>query len=426
MSKLPGSLQGMLELLERRAPQVRIELGLERVRDVLRRLAPDLSGMRIATIGGTNGKGSTVAFLEGIAIAAGKRCLAYTSPHVIDFAERFRLDGESAPEARVADALRRVERARGDTALTWFEHVTLAALVLADRERPDWLLLEVGLGGRLDAVNVVDPDASAITSIGLDHQAWLGRTRSAIAREKCGIARRGRPVFVAERRRPSGMEQCLESIGADARLAGRDLRWRWVAGRLSVDIRGRKLSGLQLALPGRHQGGNAAAALGCARVLDPTLDDAVLARGLAQARLIGRFQTVAEAPRVIVDVAHNPAAARALAGQLAQLSRPRVAVMAALDDKDAAGMVRALDGCFDYWYLAGLPRPRGLDSVALRQRIGSCLGPERCEAVESVGQALAVARERCGRDGTVVAFGSFLTVEAVVRCMQSRESRTDG
>jgi dihydrofolate synthase/folylpolyglutamate synthase len=254
----------------------------------------------------------------------------------------------------------------------------------------------------------------------------LGRTRSAIAREKCGIARRGRPVFVAERRRPDGMEDCLESIGADARLAGRDLRWRWVAGRLSVDLGGRKLSGLEPALPGRHQGGNAAAALGCALVLDPTLDDDVLGRGLARARLVGRFQTVAEGPRVIVDVAHNPAAARALAGQLEALPRPRVAVMAALDDKDVVGMVRALDGCFEHWYLAGLPGPRGLDAVMLRQRIGARLGPERCDALESVEQALTAARARCGPQGTVLAFGSFLTVEAAVRYMQSRESRTDG
>lgn len=426
MSPLPGSLEGMLALLEQRAPQVRIELGLDRVRAVLQRLELDLSGMRIATIGGTNGKGSTVAFLEGIAIAAGKRCLAYTSPHVVDFTERFRVDGDRAAAADIATAMQQVERARGAIALTWFEHVTLAALVLADRQRPDWLLLEVGLGGRLDAVNVIDPDAAAITSIGLDHQAWLGRTRSAIAREKCGIARQGRPVFVAERRRPAGMLECLTAIGADTHLAGRDFRWRWTEDRLSVELVGRRLGGLRLSLPGRHQGGNAAAALGCALVLDPELDDAVLAQGLAQARLIGRFQTVAEAPRVIVDVAHNPAAARALAAQVVGLPQPRIALMAALDDKDVAGMVRALDGCFEHWYLAGLPGPRGLDSATLLQRIGACLGRERCDALESVDQALAAARARCGRDGTVVAFGSFLTVEAVVRCMQLRESRTDG
>ncbi|NCO19330.1 MAG: bifunctional folylpolyglutamate synthase/dihydrofolate synthase [Gammaproteobacteria bacterium] len=426
MSRRPESLKTMLALLEQRAPQVRIELGLERVRDVLQRLALDLSGIRVASIGGTNGKGSAVAFFEAIAIAAGKNCFAYTSPHVLEFKERFRIDGRPALESDVAGALGQVEQARGEIALTWFEHVTLAALVLAARQHPDWLLLEVGLGGRLDAVNVIDPDVSAITSIGLDHQAWLGRTRSAIAREKCGIARAGRPLFVAERSRPTGMQECLESIGADARLAGRDFRWRWRGDRLSVAIEGRSLIDLQLALPGRHQGGNAAAALGCALVLDPALEDAELARGLARAQLIGRFQRVAESPRVIVDVAHNPAAARTLAAQLDALPRPRVALMAALDDKDVAGMTRALKDGFEHWFLAGLPGPRGLDAATLMRRIGACPGRVGCDALESVEKALAAARVWCGRDGTVVAFGSFLTVEAVVRCMQSRESRTDG
>lgn len=426
MTPLPRSLAGMLALLERRAPQVRIELGLERVHEVLARLAPELAGIGIATIGGTNGKGSTVAFLEAIAQAAGKRCLAYTSPHVVEFSERFRLDGCSIGKARIAEALREVEHARGATALTWFEHVTLAALVLAGQERPDWLLLEVGMGGRLDAVNAIDPDVAAITSIGLDHQAWLGRTRARIAREKCGIARPGRPIFVAERRRPPGMEQCLADIGADVRLAGREFAWRWRGGQLAVAVEGRRLRGLKPALAGAHQGGNAAAALGCALVLDPGLSDRVLARGLAEARLIGRFQTVAEAPRVIVDVAHNPAAVRALAPQLDVLERPVVALFAALEDKDVGTMVRALDGRIDRWVLAGLPGPRGLSAAALAERVGKRAGRDGVEAIESVAEALQAAREYCRRGGTVLAFGSFLTVEAVIRCIRSRDLRTDG
>jgi len=426
MPRRPGALKTLLALLEQRAPQVRIDLGLERVQHVLGRLALDLSGIRVATIAGTNGKGSTVAYLEAIAAAAGKSCFAYTSPHVLEFNERFRIDGRPAAASAIAAALRKVEQARDGIGLTWFEHVTLAALVLAARQHPDWLLLEVGLGGRLDAVNVIDPDVAAITSIGLDHQSWLGHTRGAIAREKCGIARAGRPLFVAERSRPAGMQECLEALGADARLAGRDFRWRWRGGRLSVEIEGRSLVGLQPVLPGRHQGGNAAAALACALVLDPALEVAALARGLATAQLIGRFQTVAESPRVIVDVAHNPAAARTLSAQLDALPRPRVAVMAALNDKDVAGMARALKDGFEHWFLAGLPGPRGLDAATLKRRIGACSGRVGCDALESVEKALAAARVWCGRDGTVVAFGSFLTVEAVVRCIQSRESRTDG
>ena len=418
----------MLALLERRAPQARIELGLERVARVLASLAPDLENTRIITVGGTNGKGSTVAFLEAIACAAGKTCLAYTSPHVVEFTERFRVDGRQMSESEVSEALRSVDRARGETELTWFEHVTLAAFALAGQRRPDWLVLEVGLGGRLDAVNVVDADVAAITSIGLDHQQWLGRTRAAIAREKCGIARPGGPIFVAERNPPNGMRQTLAELGAKARFARDDFDWRWRGGALDVAVEGRRLAGLRPGLSGAQQGGNAAAALGCALVLEPGLDDALLAEAIAAARLSGRFQTVLSSPRVVVDVAHNPAAARALAGQMRRLPAPRHAVFAALDDKDVGGVVRALDRHVSHWYLAGLPGPRGLSTKALRGRIGAALSDERCEALESVPRALdaAIAGARASDCGSVVVFGSFLTAEAALIHMRQQQPEIDG
>lgn len=418
----------MLALLERRAPQARIELGLERVARVLASLAPDLQHTRIITVGGTNGKGSTVAFLEAIARGSGTTCLAYTSPHVVEFTERFRVDGRQMSESEVSEALRSVEQARGETELTWFEHVTLAAFELAGQRRPDWLVLEVGLGGRLDAVNVVDADVAAITSIGLDHQQWLGRTRAAIAREKCGIARPGRPIFVAERNPPAGMRETLAELGADARFARDEFDWRWRGGALEVDVEGRCLIGLKPGLAGAQQGGNAAAALGCALVLEPHLNDALLTEALGAARLSGRFQTVLDSPPVVVDVAHNPAAARALARQMGRLPSPRHAVFAALDDKDVGGVVRALDRHVNHWYLAGLPGPRGLSSNALREGIGAALSDERCEALESVPRALdaAIAGVRASGQGSVVVFGSFLTAEAALMYMRRQHPEIDG
>ncbi|TVQ35226.1 MAG: bifunctional folylpolyglutamate synthase/dihydrofolate synthase, partial [Wenzhouxiangella sp.] len=213
-------------MLERRSPEARIDLGLDRVRRVYDSLAPALDRAAVITVAGTNGKGSTVAYLEAIYRAAGQRVLAYTSPHLLRFSERIRIDGQSASDAEIVHALGRVEAARGNESLTYFEHVTLAALALAGEMSIDVLVLEVGLGGRLDAVNVVDPDVAILTSIGLDHQEWLGRTRRAIGREKAGIARAGKPLIVGERRLPRGFVDDLRATGASLQIAGRDYRIR--------------------------------------------------------------------------------------------------------------------------------------------------------------------------------------------------------
>ncbi|MCA1780420.1 MAG: bifunctional folylpolyglutamate synthase/dihydrofolate synthase, partial [Xanthomonadaceae bacterium] len=259
-SGLPDSLNGMLDRLGQRAPASHIDLGLGRVQRVLERLGIDLGASRVMTVGGTNGKGSTVAFVESIACAAGRSCMCFCSPHVVNFNERFRLDGQGLPDHRIAEALRRVERARGQIELTWFEQVALAAFCLAAELRPDWLVLEVGLGGRLDAVNVIDADVAVITSIGLDHQNFLGRTRAAIAFEKCGIARAGRPLVVGEKRPPNGMLDRIRELGAIPIVAGRQFKWRWSSSGLAMDAGGHRLRRLTPALHGRQQGGNAAAA----------------------------------------------------------------------------------------------------------------------------------------------------------------------
>ncbi len=399
----------------------RIDLGLDRVRRVLGRLAPDLSNTRILSVGGTNGKGSTVAFIEAIGLAAGRRVLALSSPHVVEFAERFRLDGAPMPDAEIRDALIRVESARGDRPLTWFEHITLAGFDLAGRLRPDWLVSEVGMGGRLDAVNAVDADVAVITSIGLDHQRWLGDTRAQIAREKCGIARAGRPVVVGEKRRPDGMVETLAGIGAQPKLAGTDFRWRWRRDqRLTIMLPEERLEPMIPGIAGRHQGGNAACAALAVRETAPEIPASRIVEGLSQASLIGRFQRLCRCPDVVADVAHNPAAARVLAAQLKRLPGRSYAVFGVLEDKDAAGIARALAGVFERWFVVSLDAPRGLDASAVIRRAPAMAARRAPEALESMAEALAAARAACGPEDRVVVFGSFMTVAAAFEALNIR------
>ena len=432
MTEIPASLDTMLQRLEARTPQGRIELGLDRVRQVLDRQRLDFGNTRIVSVAGTNGKGSTVAFLEAIAARAGRDALAFTSPHLLRFGERFRFRSEPLPDGEIASALRAVDSARGEIPLTWFEHVTLAAFELAARRRPDWLIAEVGMGGRLDAVNAVAADVAVITSIGLDHQRFLGRTRAAIGREKCGIARADRPVIVAEKRLPRGMLDTLEAIGARVWLGGRDFDWRWRADELAIRIGDFRIDGISPGLAGRHQGGNAAAAAAAAQALSglesgcSKIADRDIAAGLERARLDGRFQRVARAPDVIVDVAHNPAAARVLAAQLKRLPGEKVAVFGVLEDKDVTGIVRPLAGVFSHWYAAALNVPRGLSARELAARMDSLPVGSGPEALESVSDALAAARTACRRQPrspqTVVVFGSFMTVSAALVALSHPDS----
>ncbi|MEN1727596.1 MAG: folylpolyglutamate synthase/dihydrofolate synthase family protein [Pseudomonadota bacterium] len=407
------ALADWLVRLEHRSPESRIELGLDRVSAVLERLELSNRPRAVATVGGTNGKGSVVAYLEAMARASGYRTYAYTSPHLIDFSERFRIDGKPAPEAEIAEALSRVEAVRGDLFLTYFEHTTLAGWVLADRANVDFWVLEVGLGGRLDAVNAIDPDVSIITSIGLDHTDWLGPTRLHVAREKAGIARKGQPLVIGERRPPKGLDAVLDGTEASLWRIGREFRsrrtvrgWtlRWADQRLDLPDPG---------MSGDWQYANAACAVLALWLLCHQLpvDAAAMVEGLQTARVLGRFQRVHERPEVILDVAHNPAAARALSRWLAtEPLKPTVAVYSALSDKDIAGVGRALKADFQHWILAPLDsdRARSVSEIEALLRHAAVTG--RVNGVESIALAVEEAMDLAGADGRVVVFGSFLTV----------------
>ena len=405
-----------------------IALGLERVRALWRHLGEPLPAPLVVTVGGTNGKGSTVAFLEAMLGASGRRVGAYTSPHLVRYNERIRVAGVEIDDESLIRAFERIEAARGDTPLTYFEFGTLAALLVFAASRLDVALLEVGLGGRLDAVNLVDADAAIVSTIGLDHQDWLGADRDSIGREKAGIARAGRPLVIGETDPPAGLIAAVAEAGARLVRAGHDYRIETGAhGRWIWSTAGERLDLPPPALAAPCQPANAAAAIAVLHALRERLgwEPAAIAAGVAQARLAGRLQRLAGEIELIVDVAHNPQAAAQLAAWLAA-HPPRGAdraVFSALGDKDIAGIVAPLRTAFAHWHLAGLrsETPRGLDSDALAARLASqSISAARCSTHASLAAALDAACAASRPGDRVLAFGSFYVAAAAMAWADAR------
>lgn len=403
--------------------QAGIELGLERVtrvKQVLlqRQMCP------VVVVGGTNGKGSTCAYLESICRAAGYRVGCYTSPHLLTYNERVRIDGAPVDDEALCAAFARVEAARqaaGNVALTYFEFGTLAAWEVFAEWGAELVILEVGLGGRLDAVNIYDGDVSVITGIALDHTDWLGPTRESIGYEKAGVFRGGRPAICADVEPPRSLMEHAAAIGADLQLIGRDFgfsrsgdRWSW------WNRRGTKRDSLPLpGLSGAHQLGNASAVLAAVDILQDRLpvDVAAVAHGLQEVRLAGRFQRVSERPEIIVDVAHNPQAVAGLAQTLAaQENTGRTfAVVGMLADKDIAGALQAMAEDVDLWFLGSLEGPRGAAAEVLAAAVWSVQPDAAVECFSSVKEAFRRAVGVAGENDRILAFGSFVTVAAVLR-----------
>lgn len=424
---MPHSLADWLAYIERQHPSA-IAMGLERVREVAQRMKLPKIAQHTIIVAGTNGKGSTVAFIEAIARAAGLRVGAYTSPHLLRYNERVRIDGVEASDADLAVAFQAVESARvaqGDAiALTYFEYGTLAALWLFAAQKLDLAVLEVGLGGRLDAVNSVDADASVITTVDLDHQEWLGTDRESIGREKAGVARAFRPLILGEDDPPASVLRYAYAIGAQAIRAGCDYffetvddshwRWRDVSSAISLPMP-------QLAAPSQLR--NAACAIAALRSLPVSIGKAAHAQGVRQARLPGRLQRIQRAQiDVYLDVAHNPQAARELAQwlRLHPINGRTLVVYAALGDKASAAVVAALELDVDAWWLAGLEDagPRGLPVEAFMQRLAGTAA-ERASTHAHVADALANALQVAHPGDRIVVFGSFHTVAAAMRALDA-------
>ena len=419
MSTKPPSaqapLQDWLRWQEALHPQS-IALGLERVAAVAGRLGLPAPGPVTFTVAGTNGKGSTCALLSEICRAAGYRVGTYTSPHLLRYNERVAVDGLPVADAALTRAFAAIELARRDTPLTYFEFGTLAALWLFREAGVAVQVLEVGLGGRLDAVNLVDADCAVITSIGLDHVEYLGHDREQIGAEKAGILRAGRAAVCSDPDPPASIARRAAELGAPLWQLGRDFRiqpaadaWNWHG----PDHPYKKLP--TPLLPGMAQLQNAAGVIAALERLRPRLaiPETAIRTGLARARLPGRFERRAG---IVMDVAHNVEAARVLADNLRSLApapgpKSFRFVMGMLSDKPAEGFAQALAPVAAKFHAGGLPPPRGLGGAELARRIGGCGVPT--QAHPTVAAAFAAARGEARAGETVVACGSFLTVAAV-------------
>jgi dihydrofolate synthase / folylpolyglutamate synthase len=395
------------------AHPVEVDPGLERPGAVWRRLGLPFAAT-VLTVGGTNGKGSVTAYLDAILTAAGYETGLFTSPHLLRYNERIRVHGREVADDALLAAFAEIDAARDGISLTFFEWNALAALVVFARQRADVAVLEVGMGGRLDAVNVLDADVAAVVSVGLDHREWLGDTIEAIGAEKAGIFRSGRPAIVGSRRVPQSLLAHAAALGARLRRLGTDFDYVERADGWDYVGFGSRRRELPLpALAGTSQLGNAAVALAVLEATEPALlvpDEAVRA-GLRSVRLPGRFQIIAGDPEWILDVAHNADAARSLAASLA--ARPcrgrTIAVCGILADKDVEAIVASLKSQVRRWIAVGLEGPRALPPADLARRIRTA-GADSVIAVADVAAGMAQARSESRSGDRVLAFGSFLTV----------------
>ena len=422
LNPAPETLEQWLAHIERLHPAA-IALGLDRVRKVKARLSLEPS-FPVITVGGTNGKGSTCAMLEAILGQAGYRVGCYTSPHILRYNERVRIGGAEATDDALARGFSAVERARDDVQLTYFEFGTLAAVRMFIEERVDVAVLEVGLGGRLDAVNAFDADCAIVTAIDIDHTEYLGADREAIGREKAGIFRAARPAVCSDAGPPASLlrhaadiEAGLLRIGHDFGVRDLGKHWQYWGPRGSRNALPRP------ALRGVGQLDNAAAAITALECLRDRLPLSVndLRQGLLRVAAAGRFQVIPGRPTVVLDVAHNPHAARALAANLSAMRSPgrTYSVFAMLADKDIPGVAMALAPAVSHWFVAGLEGPRGASAADIEQ----ALARVRITAVTpcaSVAEAYAQACDRATENDRILVFGSFYTVGSVMPLLNRR------
>lgn len=392
-----------------------IEMGLGRCAEVAGRMGLLRPDFVVISVAGTNGKGSSVAMLDAILGGCGYKVGSYTSPHLSRYNERIKIDGLEVDDDALCQSFVRIERVRGDISLTYFEFGTLAAMDIFHGAGVDVALLEVGLGGRLDAVNCFDADVALISSIDLDHQQWLGNDRESIGREKAGIFRGGRPAICADPHPPGAVLKYAESIGAELYIPGRDFNyrvsgdsWCWQWDTLGYD---------NLPCPDRHnscQAQNAAGVLMALRVIEEKLPlrPGAIEQGLRNFKLIGRFQVLSTVSQIVLDVAHNVQAAGMLAHNLKQfpISGKTHVVIGMLKDKDCKGFLSKLLGVGDCWHAVSLRPPRGNDSAALRDALAALGITEHVSEHDNFAGALSKLEHETARHDRIVVTGSFLSV----------------
>lgn len=395
-----------------------IDMGLGRV-EAVRASLNLVPTCPVITVSGTNGKGSVCAFLSKIYASAGFKVGTLTSPHLLRFNERIALNAEPVSDEEIVISLERIEAARGDTSLTYFEMNALAAVDVFDRHKVDVMVLEVGLGGRLDAVNVFDADCAVVTSVDLDHQAYLGDTIEAVAFEKAGIFRAGKPAVCGQNPVPESLAKHAATLNVPLSVYQQDFgytkmgqQWRFTMGK-------RNRHALPLpALRGEYQLANASCALAALELMHPQLpiDIGAIKRGLVEVTNPGRFQVLPGRPTVVLDVGHNPHAARALVSslQLLPFAEKRIAVFAMLSDKDIDSVIELCKGEFDEWYVASLSEePRGASADLLVQKLHEH-GVNEIKTFANVADAYQAALSNVSENDRITVFGSFFTVAKVL------------
>jgi dihydrofolate synthase / folylpolyglutamate synthase len=423
VARLPNCLEDWLVYIEKQHP-VEIDLGLDRIKTVADRLRLPGIASKIVVVAGTNGKGSCVKTLESLALAAGLRVASYTSPHLLRYNERVRLHGQPVDDQRLCQAFETVEQARGATSLTYFEVGTLAALLLMAAEDLDLALLEIGLGGRFDAVNIIDSDVAVITPIDIDHASWLGNDRETIALEKAGIARAGKPVVCADPEPPATLVAHLESLACHSYFLGEafagEINDNTLAARCTR-LNGDVVRMQNLPVPVLPLA-SVMAALQSWCLLGFELDQPMVHRVLSNLELAGRYQVVkVDGCRVILDVAHNPAASHYLAERLQKEAHPLVCVMAIMADKDVEGVLDYLVPVVDQWCVGNLSgNSRALPAEALEKLLYT--RHSQVHRSQTLMEAFDSALNLIDQGGTVIVCGSFITVAQILQ----REGVTHG
>lgn len=401
-----------------------IDMSLERISEVAKRLDIKKPARHVITVAGTNGKGSTVAFIEAIARDAGWKVGAFTSPHILDYNERIRIFGINVNDEKLITAFEKIELARKHDAemlLTFFEFSTLASLLIFAEYDLDLVILEVGLGGRLDATNIIDPDVAVITTVDLDHQEYLGTDRESIGLEKAGIIRAWKPVIFGEKDPPSSALRRAYELGAtairghsDYLIEKQENSWCWREPGYEI-----QLPMPSLAAPVQIE--NAATAIAALRALSDEIDDAAIIEGVRNARVPGRLQKISVEPDIVLDVAHNPQAAKQLSQWLLEHPKTTYAVFAALADKDIEAIISLLQPQIKHWFLAGIDDagPRNLTAAQLQTRVKALIAEPVLSCHGNIAQAMQAALQRAAADERVLIFGSFHTVAAAMNAIKT-------
>lgn len=421
-----ATVQEWLRYLEGLHP-TEIELGLQRIRDVAERMGVLSLPAKVVSVSGTNGKGSTIAMMEQLALAHGQSAVVYTSPHILHYNERIRIGGVPVNDQLLMESFTQVEKARGDISLTYFEFGTLSALYLIKKASPDIAILEVGLGGRLDAVNIIDADLAVITTISLDHQDWLGDNLEGIAKEKAGILRSKGDAVIGRKALLPTMEQEVNRLQVNAWRLDNEIQFKETDEKVwdfnCGDTHFVSLPRPQLPVE------NAALAIAACLRLGVALDESLVRKTMSHAKLTGRFSALTAFPNVRMDVAHNPEAAELLAQNLAafKASHPEAkvfGVFSVLKDKDLIGIVEPLMPWIDQWFTATLSFPRAQQQAAIDQLLVEAGCRVNTKNLNTVEQAFHRALEQRQVEDLIIVFGSFYTVADVLDIEQRRLQHT--